>query len=164
MNEAPAVVAIHPVAATVPTPPSPRAHHDALLHVVLLVLSAGVLLWALLLKTDGSAVFVPFWNQPLPETCFLRRFTGLACPGCGLTRCFIAIAHGDLPAAWSFNPAGLWLFVIIAAQLPLRSYQLWRINHGRRELPLAHLGAIALLIFLVALIAQWLVRLTGYLT
>jgi hypothetical protein len=91
----------------------------------------------------------------------LRRVTGMSCPGCGLTRCFISLAHGDIAAAWSFNPAGLWLFAIIAAQLPLRSYQLWRINHGRRELQLAHYGTIAFGVFLVALLSQWVLRLAN---
>jgi hypothetical protein len=138
-----------------------RPANDTLFHWVILLICAGVLISAAVLSVGNGVVVVPGLNQRLPELCMLRRVTGMSCPGCGLTRCFISLAHGDIAAAWSFNPAGLWLFAIIAAQLPLRSYQLWRINHGRRELQLAGLGAIAFGVFLVALLSQWGMRLAN---
>ena len=146
----------HPAAA-------PRGPSDATFHLVLLLISAGILLAAFVLKTDGLAVYLPLLNQPLPEACVLRRLTGLSCPGCGLTRCFISLAHGEISSAWSYNPAGLWLFAVIASQIPLRSYQLWRIYRGRSELVLHNLGAIALALFAVILVVQWVLRLaTAY--
>jgi hypothetical protein len=135
------------------------ARNDRMLHLVLLFLSASILLAAFCLSASETTVVVPFLNRPLPEICMLRRMTGLSCPGCGLTRCFIALAHGDLASAWSFNPAGLWLFAIVAAQLPWRTYQLWRIAHGQRELAFLGLGQIALAVFIVLLLGQWLLRL-----
>ena len=41
---------------------------------------------------------------PKLQLCWLRRLTGVSCPGCGLTRAFCAISHGDLAGAWSFHP------------------------------------------------------------
>jgi hypothetical protein len=154
-----------PLLPTVPLS-DPRERNDAMFHWVILLVCSAVLISAALLTVGdsgvgNSSVVVPGLNQRLPELCMLRRVTGLSCPGCGLTRCFISLAHGDIVAAWSFNPAGLWLFAIIAAQLPLQSYQLWRINHGRRELPLVGLGAIAFGVFLVALLSQWALRLAN---
>ncbi len=35
--------------------------------------------------------------------CPLYVMTGLACPGCGLTRGFHALFHGDIPKALGFN-------------------------------------------------------------
>jgi hypothetical protein len=146
-----------------PTVPlaGPCVRNDPTFHWVILAICGAVLVAAGMLTIRESGVVIPVFNQPLPELCALRRFTGLCCPGCGLTRCFISVAHGDVAAAWSFNPAGLWLFVIIAAQLPLRSYQLWRVRHGRRELQLASWGAIAFGVFLVALLSQWALRLVS---
>ena len=141
--------------------PTPRSRNDATFHWTLLLICSGVLIASALLTIDDSGVIVPGLNQTLPELCTLRRFTGLSCPGCGLTRCFIALAHGNYVAAWTFNPAGLWLFAMIALQLPLRSYQLWRIHRGRHELQLAGLGAIAFGVFLVALLGQWGLRLVN---
>ncbi len=132
---------------------------DVGLHVVLLILSAGILLAAFFLQAGRSTVVLPFINQPLPELCMLRRMTGMTCPGCGLTRCFISLAHGDWAAAWAHNPAGIWLFGVFAFQVPYRSYQLWRISRGHRELNLLGAGQVALGVFTVALVGQWLVRL-----
>ena len=38
-------------------------------------------------------------GQPLPELCLARRITGSGCTGCGMTRSFISIMHGDLAGA-----------------------------------------------------------------
>jgi hypothetical protein len=44
-----------------------------------------------------------------PE-CFFHRFTGLDCPGCGMTRAVHAALHGRLAEAFRFNPVGIFLF------------------------------------------------------
>mgnify|MGYP001182368041 FL=1 len=44
--------------------------------------------------------------------CPLFKLTGLACPGCGLTRGFHALFHGDLMTALDYN-ALIPLFVLI---------------------------------------------------
>jgi len=78
---------------------------DPLFHAILLGLCATVLVLAVVLSIRGSTqVVLPLLNVPLPELCMMKRYTGLTCPGCGLTRCFIALAHGDLPAAMAYNP------------------------------------------------------------
>ena len=135
---------------------------DSLYHGVLLAVCGGGLALAVLLSIRGSTqVVVPFLGIPLPELCFLRRFTGIGCPGCGLTRCFISLAHGDLNAAWSYNPAGLLLFAIIAFQVPYRAVQLWRIRRGLAELQPGAVAQVALGVFAVALMGQWALRMLG---
>ena len=132
---------------------------DPLYHGVLLAVCGGVLALAVLLSIRGSTqVVVPFLGIPLPELCFMRRFTGIGCPGCGLTRCFISLAHGNLNAAWSYNPAGLLLFAIIAFQVPYRTVQLWRIRRGLAELQPGVIAQVALGVFAVALMGQWALR------
>ncbi|NYF97336.1 DUF2752 domain-containing protein [Janibacter cremeus] len=39
-------------------------------------------------------------------TCLLRIFTGLPCPGCGMTRAWVHVAHGDLLTAFEYNLFG----------------------------------------------------------
>jgi Protein of unknown function (DUF2752) len=41
--------------------------------------------------------------------CLFHRVTGLDCPGCGMTRAAHATLHGDLAAAFRFNPLGMIL-------------------------------------------------------
>ncbi len=145
-----------------PIPVRSHAPPDRLYHVVLLALCTSVLLLAAILSIrDRSQIILPGLQLPLPELCTMRRFFGIDCPGCGLTRCFVSLAHGDVAAAWSYNPAGLWLFAIMAFQIPFRSYQLWRINRGLAELALPYAVQIVLGIFAIGLIAQWVVRLAG---
>jgi hypothetical protein len=52
--------------------------------------------------------------------CPLLRFTGFACPGCGLTRGFHALFHGDVVTALDHNaliPLFIFLFGYIIASL-----------------------------------------------
>lgn len=44
--------------------------------------------------------------------CLFRKFTGLNCPGCGMTRATHAAMHGDLARAFRFNPLGMILLPI----------------------------------------------------
>ena len=135
---------------------------DPLYHGVLLGLSTAILMLALVLSIRSrSQVLLPWIQLPLPELCMMRRLTGIGCPGCGMTRCFISLAHGDFVGAWSYNPAGLFLFVIVAMQIPFRGAQLWRIRRGRPEWQTGALGPIVIGGFALALIGQWLLRLTG---
>jgi hypothetical protein len=135
---------------------------DSLYHAVLLVVCGGVLLLALVLSVRGSTqVVLPLLGLPLPELCFLRRIAGLSCPGCGLTRCFISLAHGDLGAAWSYNPAGLLLFAMIAFQVPYRTLQLWRIRRGIAEFQPGRIAHLVIGAFAVALVGQWVLRVLG---
>lgn len=61
----------------------------------------------------------------LPETCTLHTHFGVDCPGCGLTRSFIHLAHGNLRTAWTLSPVGLLLFIYIASQIPLVLNLMW---------------------------------------
>jgi hypothetical protein len=161
---------------------------------LLLVLSLVVFSVALALSVRGEEqVIVPVAGRPLPGLCGSKMMLGVDCPGCGLTRCFISLAHGvgngalaagetvrgefsaagarvrgaeyNLARAWHFNPGGIVLFAVMLAQIPLRSWKLWRIYRGaaaddretQRPVSLSW-GTWTLWIVLAALIGQWLVR------
>jgi hypothetical protein len=51
-----------------------------------------------------------------PILCPFRLATGLPCPGCGLTRSWVFIAHGDFGAALRANPFG---YLTMAAAVAL---------------------------------------------
>lgn len=44
--------------------------------------------------------------------CLFKRFSGLPCPGCGLTRAFWHLAHGDVAGAFFYHPL-FWLVPLI---------------------------------------------------
>ncbi|SDZ23354.1 Protein of unknown function [Lysobacter sp. yr284] len=53
-------------------------------------------------------------GSPLPG-CMFYHFTGLYCPGCGMTRAAHALVHGDLAQAVAMNP----LLPVLLLILPL---------------------------------------------
>jgi hypothetical protein len=60
------------------------------------------------------------------QICFFRYLTGLPCPGCGLTRSFSCILHGDFARGYEYHPFGyvllpLFAFVAFTLFLPAGS-------------------------------------------
>ena len=137
---------------------------DRRFHLIWFGLSAGVLLLSMLMQVRNSQqVNIPFMSFPLPELCSFRRFTGMDCAGCGLTRCFISLGHGDLAGAWSYNPAGILLYAIVLFQIPFRAWQLWRIRRGQSQIHLGRIGYGAMIVFAVLMLAQWVIKQAAFL-
>jgi len=75
---------------------------------------------ALFVLPVTSAVFAvsALWSpKDLPGVvlCPFRALTGIPCPGCGMTRAFCSIGHGDVSGAFGYN--ALAPFVFAAALL-----------------------------------------------
>ncbi len=67
----------------------------------------------------GAAYFNPVTAGFFPQ-CPLNQMTGLHCPGCGLTRGFHALFHGDIFGALGYNaliPFYIFLFGFVAVTL-----------------------------------------------
>ena len=95
------------------------------------LLACAVVAASAVLSVRGEEhVIVPVLNKALPGTCTFRRLTGLPCPGCGMTRSFISMAHGRLADAWRFNPAGVVFFAVVVFQIPYRICQIARSGRG----------------------------------
>lgn len=80
--------------------------------------------------------------------CGFRAYTGLSCPGCGLTRAFVAIAHGRFADAWILNPFAfpLFLLALMGLAAPLLARFGWVPSHRMVAWSLG-LGATALFLF-----------------
>jgi hypothetical protein len=72
----------------------------------------------------ASGAFAVAWFDPVTAgffpQCPLYQMTGLACPGCGLTRGFHALFHGDVLTALDYNalvPLFALFFAYLAASL-----------------------------------------------
>ena len=75
------------------------------------VLSSSVLAASFLLPLPGADGRIAH----LPSVCPFYSLTGLPCPGCGLTRAFVCLAHGRLDESLHWHPLGGLLFVLCAA-------------------------------------------------
>lgn len=68
---------------------------------------------------DGRKVYFLDWSTALPETCWAHAQLGIDCPGCGLTRTFVHLIHGQWREAWRLSPAGWLVFAFTCAQVPM---------------------------------------------
>ena len=57
----------------------------------------------LLLLILGITYVILFEKFHIRIPCIFHELTGLLCPGCGITRCFISILHGDFVKAFHYN-------------------------------------------------------------
>ena len=65
----------------------------------------------------SAAFFYSYTDYSSPLLCPLRAFTGIICPGCGMTRSFLSLVQGDLWKAFSYHLFGpiLFFFFLLAA-------------------------------------------------
>lgn len=91
-------------------------------HRLFLVLCFGALLIAAIL--GGLEACLPsFQMEDLPTACAFRRTTGTPCPGCGLTRSWVALGRGAGTESLAFHRLG-WLVMLYVALQALR-HALW---------------------------------------
>ena len=131
------------------------------LHWFMLMGGCAVLIMSLLMRSEGpQSVYLPGASSPLPNICSSRMIFGIDCPGCGMTRAFIAISHGQFQKAWNFNPASFLVYLLIIGQIPWQSIQLWRIRRGL--LPIDTLWIYSLpLVTALALVTQWFIKIVN---
>ena len=148
-------------------PDSKPVDHKALRrnhHRNMLILCTTVVILALTLQTraDQRVEFAWLPGVPMPESCASRSIFDVECPGCGLTRSFIAIARGSLSAAFQQNRTGWLLACGLLIQFP---YRVWMLYHVRtRGLPEPVPERLKLAFFwilIVALIGNWLLKILG---
>jgi len=121
-------------------------------------LALAVLLASLLLQVDHEGhVVLPLLRVTVPASCSFRRLAGHDCPGCGLTRSFISLAHGQWRQAWQYNPAGPLWFGLLLAQLPYRGLQIRRLQRGQSVVAWP-VGNLAVWIGVAVLLGQWVWR------
>ena len=105
-------------------------------------------------------IYLPGLSVPMPETCMLHARFGLDCPGCGLTRSFIHFAHGRLLEGISLNPAGIAIFVFVAAQVPAAAIRFALGRSSRIAILWSRCNELALIVLPMLTLIQWLVRLS----
>lgn len=95
---------------------------------VMLALCTGVLLLSALIDPDPSQLRLFGWE--LPPMCLWKGMLGVDCLGCGLTRSFTYMGHGQLAQAFAMHKAGPLLWALVLAQVPWRLRLLWAWRRG----------------------------------
>lgn len=113
-----------------------------------------------------SAVFAvsALWSPadlPGIVLCPFRALTGLPCPGCGMTRAFCSMGHGDLPGAFGYNALAPFVF---AAALLLWAHALatvFKFDSARAALERLKPTPKAAGLMLAVTLTWWVVRLSA---
>ena len=85
-------------------------------------------LWPLLLPVAAMVAVVVCiqlarWFENFGMVCGVKQLTGLHCPGCGGTRCAIAMTRGEFYQAWGHNAmlaAATITFALVSLYLIIR--------------------------------------------
>jgi len=120
----------------------------------MLLLSCGVIAASFLfdVRRDQRVIlpWLPSW--PLPSACFSKTQFHVDCPGCGLTRSFIHLAHGRLRESLESHRVGWLMALAVVLQIPYRTAALL----GRRPDPLGkRFPALFGATLIVLLIVNW---------
>lgn len=137
-----------------PRPDRVRSEHRFILRICAFAIGLSFLLVVL---PDGQRVafrFAP--NHPLPEVCPVHALFHVDCPGCGLTRSFVSLAHGDWRASLAFHHVGLLLAIVTLAQIP---YRLACLKWGRCPLVTPAMERWVPITLIALLVGNWVIKL-----
>ncbi len=95
-------------------------------HLWIMALAAAAIVGSFALTPLGDCSLglkLPHASSPIPVpgTCLSVRVLGVSCPGCGLTRSFVAAARGEFRQAFLYNFMGPVLFALCFLQIPYRA-------------------------------------------
>ncbi|MFQ5790743.1 MAG: DUF2752 domain-containing protein [Acidobacteriota bacterium] len=90
-------------------------------HLVVLSACVSILVLALWLEPPGpDATHLRIGGMSLPGLCVLRETTGIPCPGCGLSRSLVSVAHGDWYGGFRQHRLGAVVLAYLCLQVLYR--------------------------------------------
>lgn len=93
---------------------------ELLPNIVILIVCSAILGGALVGQVSPFGYSqVEVGGIALPDICMFRAYTGLPCPGCGLTRSLIAAAHGKIRRSFSLHRLGFITLLYVLFQFAL---------------------------------------------
>jgi hypothetical protein len=130
--------------------PQDRQSHITWLTVFLLLLLVPSLI--AFDPAQGSSLRLFGWS--LPSACPSRQYLDFECPGCGLTRSFVAVTHGEWGFSFACHRLGILLYIFFALRVPVHAWLLARPHEaGRPALVKAYNGSAWCMI--VLLLVNW---------
>jgi hypothetical protein len=134
--------------------PCPAKEASRRRHVEMLVIAGLAIIASFILEVGPSdRVHVAGWaGYPVPKTCLSHEIFGVDCPGCGLTRSFVYLAHFRWAEAWQMHRLGWLLFLATAAQVP---YRLQALSSPRGSIIPPSLSRAFGTVLIALLISNW---------
>jgi len=135
-----------------------RDYHRTLLWMAVTVIVAAFLLHV---RSDQKVELTFLRGWPAPELCQSRALLGWDCPGCGLTRSFIYLAHGDMASSLAVQRVGWLVALLVVLQIP---YRLWALRSADGQ-PLGRVTPwVIAWTTIVLLFANWIANVVTRLT
>lgn len=78
----------------------------------------------------------------ITSLCPIKALTGLNCPGCGITRMFVALFHGDIYQAFRYNP-------LVFIELPIIAILILLYRFNKKSRKVVNILFIVLLVITV---------------
>lgn len=97
----------------------------------MILLACAAVIAASVVLSPGDAALA-LGGYELPPLCLFKNLTGWECWGCGLSRSFTWMGHGQVGAAFAQHKLGPALWGLVLLQVPLRARALWRYRRERR--------------------------------
>lgn len=86
-------------------------------------IALAVLLLSVFLEPGESTVGVMGWD--FPPLCAWKQLLGWRCLGCGLTRSFVYMGHGQWLEAFRMHWLGPLGWLLVVSQVPWRAWLIW---------------------------------------
>lgn len=138
--------------------PSQKSYHRTMLALSLAVIVLAVVLSV---RRDQRVEFGWLQGWPIPELCQSKALFGWDCPGCGLTRSFIHLAHGDIRASYEIHRLGWLLALLVVLQVP---YRLWALRFPGGSPLGARIPWVGTWLIVLLLMANWIARIVQQLS
>jgi hypothetical protein len=120
------------------------------------------LAWTTLIGLSAVFVISMLWRPPDEPTvilCPFRALTGLPCPGCGMTRAFCALGHGDLLRAIHFNALSPLLYLSFIVIWLGAAATVFKFDRVRDAVMRLRPNMTASMLMLALVLVWWAVRL-----
>jgi Protein of unknown function (DUF2752) len=142
-------------AASETSAPGARRSDDRSWHWILLIGATATLIagWTADVASDGSLTFSAAPSLKVPVICLVRRFSGIPCPACGLTRSATHLLHGRLWDSLATHRLGWLVLLVVAFQIP---YRAWRLTGRSSWLDDRRVEDVLLTGFFLLLAINWL--------
>jgi len=129
-------------------------------HWTMLIISVLVIVLSVTLKLSPSGKVGASWLPipSLPPMCGSRAIFGVECPGCGLTRSFVALGNGNWAESLRMHRVGWLLAAAVILQVPYRAYSLWEL---KRRIPQRTWPNWFGRLLIAALLINWLAKMAA---
>lgn len=101
-----------------------RMSPDTTFHLTIFLLSTCVILASIVLVPGPD--LVSLFGVGIPKVCLWKRMTGMDCPGCGLTRSFTYMGHGQIQEAFRYHKLGPFFWTFVVGLIPWHGVKLAR--------------------------------------